>query len=116
MENLQNNDEKFTKKVINQAFIKVLSKEMDYFDAYYTDIYVDKLCEENMQLKVNDGTFDKDIANDRIDYFKHLIPKKVLSAYGWSNYDVKQAIIKYLPDEYKQLFLKQNYDEDEGEM
>ena len=44
-------DENYTKYVVNNAVIKVLTKEMDYFDAVYTDPLIDKLSLENAKYK-----------------------------------------------------------------
>ena len=110
-------NEKYTIRVINKAFIDVMSKEMDYFDAYYTDTLVDKLCQQNFQNLVKEGNFDIKTAKERIDTLKYAIPTQVLNAYGWTPYDVKVAIIKYLPEDYKNLLVDvEKSNEEEGEM
>jgi len=95
-------DETFTKCVVNSAVIKVLTKEMNYFDAVYTDPLIDKLLKENAKYKRNGFTsikFEPKLAREEIQKYKFCINDQVLSAYGWTNDDVENQIKMYLPDE-----------------
>ena len=100
-------DENFTIYVVNKAFIRVLTKEMDYFDAVYTDPLIDKLSIQNAKFNKNgffSMKFEPKIAREEIQKHKFSINGKALEAYGWSNDDVEQLIITYLPDEYLKSF------------
>ncbi len=108
-------DQERTRLIVNKAYIQVLSREMDYFDARFTDHLVDKLVEEIISLKLKDldnAKFDYTYANDLIDEYKYKISAVALQAYGWTPNDVKRTIIKHLPEDYKIQFQSQN----EGEM
>ena len=107
----------FTLKVVNTAFIKVLSEEMDYFDAYDTDVNIDNLCKQNSRIKQNFGEFDVSFARQLIENYKYTIPETVLEAYGWEANNVKNSIINKLPEQYKNMIIeKENSIEEEGEM
>ena len=96
-------DETFTKCVVNSAVIKVLTKEMDYFDAVYTDPLIDKLSKENAKYRKTGFTsikIEPKLALEEIQKHKYCINDQVLSAYGWTNDDVEKAIMTYLPDEH----------------
>ena len=113
---LQENDKIFTENIVKKAYKDVLSKEMDYFDAIYTDPFIDKYYEELIKNKAVNGEFNVEYAKEIIDDYKYNIPERVLEAYGWTSYDVKQAITKYLPEEYKNFLVDENDNEEEGEM
>jgi len=96
-------DENYTKYVVNNAVIKVLTKEMDYFDAVYTDPLIDKLSKENTKYRKAGFTsikIEPKLALEEIQKHKFCIKDQVLSAYGWTNDDVEKAIMTYLPDEH----------------
>lgn len=96
-------DETFTKYVVNNAVIKVLTKEMDYFDAVYTDPLIDKLLKENAKYKRTgflSMKIEPKLALEEIQRHKFCINDKALCAYGWTNDDVEQLIMTYLPDEH----------------
>ena len=100
---MHNKNFNFTKWVVNKAFSKALSKEMDYFDAVYTDLLIDKLGMENVELiKIGfDGAkFEPIEARKLIKNYKYSINQQVLEAYGWCSRAVENAIIRYLPEEY----------------
>lgn len=110
-------NELFTKRVVNKAFIKVLCDEMDYFDARFTDYIVNDLVAQNLNLKnanFDNAKFDFVYANELIDEYKYRVSISALEAYGWAPNNVKKAIIKNLPEEYKAPLQKQS--NNEGEM
>lgn len=93
----------FTKWVVNKAFSKALSKEMDYFDAVYTDLLIDKLGMENVELiktGFEGAKFDVVVARKLIKDYKYKINPRALEAYGWCPKAVENAIIRHLPEEY----------------
>ena len=100
---MHNKNFNFTKWVVNKAFTKALSKEMDYFDARYTDLLIDKLCIENVDLVkagFENAQFDVRYAKKLINQYKYSINEGVLEVYGWYPKNVENAIIKYLPEEF----------------
>lgn len=111
-------NELYTKLIVNKAFIRVLSDEMDYFDAIFTDPLIDKLYEENWQIKkqLNDkAEIDWKVLNERLDTYAFSISQLALAAYGWTALDVRNAIQKNLPDDLKRN-LKKKQSNNEGEM
>lgn len=101
-------NEEYTKLAINKAFLNVLTKEMDYFDAMYIDLLVDKLINQNMLYsKANKDNlkYDLMVAREEIDEHKHSIDQRVLEAYGWDNGAVERHLIKLLPDDLKKSLI-----------
>lgn len=98
--------------IVNEGFSKVLSKDMDYFDAKFTDTLIDTLGEENIELKKQLKNTGLDIENVHPDFQELLeytntcagragrIP---LEAYGWDEEDVKKAINSKVQDVHPEL-------------
>ena len=100
---MHNKNFNFTKWVVNKAFSKALSKEMDYFDAVYTDLLIDKLGMENVELiktGFEGAEFEPIEAKKIIKDYKYAINPQVLEVYGWCPKAVEKAIIRYLPEEF----------------
>ena len=96
-------NEEYTKWLVDNAFLKVMTSEMDYFDAVYTDPLIDKLGMENVELKktgFEGAKFDVVVARKLIKDYKYKINPRALEVYGWCPKAVENAIIRYLPEEY----------------
>ena len=95
-------NEEYTKWLVNNAFLKVMTIEMDYFDAKFVDPLVDKICEQNTKFKraeMKDCKLDLQTAIEEIENCKHSIDMRVLIAYGWDITSIQRCIVKYMPEE-----------------
>lgn len=95
-------NEEYTRWLVDNAFLKVMTSEMDYFDAKFIDPLVDKICEHNTKFKrteMKDCKLDLQTAIEEIEICKDSIDMRVLAAYGWDTTSIKRYIVKYMPEE-----------------